>query len=168
MENKTANQSATSGTTISSGSAASNAAPIAPGLAAAAAAIDQEQLASSAPPPVPGFASQLEPITDLCGFTIGALTPLYPSLPKVYTPDVLARLAKALDKLFIKYEISCEALGPELNLAIIVSGLIVPTYEALKHDAAARRAQQQQTAATPAPATPAPIVDAADALHKKA
>lgn len=151
-----------SGTTTSSASAAASSE-----LAATAALIDGAAAGPAAPEP-PAFPSQLEPLTDLLDFSVTALAELYPSLPTVYTPEKIGKLARALDAVFIKYQWTVTALGPELNLAIVAVPLALGTYKAIRQDIAARKAaapaQAAEAATAAANVTPAA---AADTLHKK-
>lgn len=112
--------------------------------------------ASAAPQPVKDPKAEA---ADLLQFAGGLLFPLYPSLAKVYTPEVIDRLATASAPLLTKYGVNLEAVfgrfGPEIGFAIVAVPLIAPTVAAIRAD------RKQLEAAAVAPAAPAPAAQPA-------
>lgn len=136
-----------------------------PALLAAAAA-DTATAEHAAQPSATAPAAAPQPVkdpkaeaADLLQFAGGLLFPLYPSLAKVYTPEVIDRLASSAAPLLTKYGVNLEAVfgrfGPEIGFAIVAVPLIAPTVAAIRAD----RAELQAAAA--APAAPAPAAQPA-------
>ena len=136
--------------------------------AAADAATASEGATAPAAAALPGAPAVAAPVDhkaealDLLRFATGLLFPLYPSLEKVYTPAVVAKLADASGPLLAKYGLSMESMlgrfGPEIGFAIVAVPLIKPTVEAIRAD----RVPPAAAAAAPVkPADPQPIEPAA-------
>jgi hypothetical protein len=111
------------------------------------------QIDGAAQPTEPGAAAApagpvdfTEEAEQLVTFACSALVPLYPSLGRVYTPDVQKALGGALGPLLAKYDLSLAGIfakwAPELSFAMVAFPLMVPTIEAIKADRAARKADQ--------------------------
>lgn len=123
-----------------------------------AAAIDQARAAPAPDAPesaaMPAAAADPEgDARDVIEFAHAALVPLYPSLERVYTPDVRARLAAATARLLVKYDVSILALAaawePELKFAMVALPLIVPTVQAVRADRAAAQQDTRSAGSTP-------------------
>lgn len=110
--------------------------------------------AAAAPAGPVDFTQEAE---QLVTFACSALVPLYPSLGRVYTPDVQKALGVALGPLLAKYDLSLAGIfvkwAPELSFAMVAFPLMVPTIEAIKADRAARKADQAAPKPTAAPGT---------------
>lgn len=100
----------------------------------------------------PGAVSQPAPVDylaeakNLIEFAHGLYVPLFPSLEKVYTPDVRARIAAAAAPVMQKYSFDLGAFfgrfGPEIGLVMVVVPLVPPTITAVRADRAARDAEK--------------------------
>lgn len=119
-------------------------------------AIEGDQAAAVNPPdpdapPAPEPLDPVQEARDLLDFAYDSLTPIYPSLEKVYTPAVRDRIARSGGKLLAKYGVSLAdifgAWGEEIAFAMVVLPLVVPTVQAIRAD--------REAAAAPAPAKPA-------------
>lgn len=122
-----------------------------PELAAIARAAAEVDAATAAElnPPDPN-APTVEPIDytqearELIDFAHASLTPLYPSLDRVYTPEVRQRIAVAGGRVLQKYGVSMADLfaqwAPEISFVIVVVPLVYPTVQAIRHDRAAASA----------------------------
>ncbi|MBB5190675.1 hypothetical protein HNQ50_001397 [Silvimonas terrae] len=79
------------------------------------------------------------------------LAPLYPSLSKVYTDDVIANLSRAAAPVMGKYGFTSngflEKFGPEITLAVVAVPVALETVKAIRHDTAERKAAQEREAA---------------------
>jgi len=108
--------------------------------------------------------------TDLVEFAYDSLTPLYPSLVGVYTPDVREKLSARSAKLMEKYGLTVGDFmgkwGDEIMFLMLVVPLASKTVVAIKTDNA--RAEQQ-VEEKPAATVMQPIVEATapDSLHTK-
>lgn len=119
-------------------------------LAGQAAALDAEIAAASLPPPDPSAQPAAVPVDtlsearDLILFAVALFTPLYPSIPAVYTMDRQEKLAKVSAPLMEKYGITMSGLfekwGVELNFLIVAAPLALDTAKAMKADNEARKA----------------------------
>lgn len=127
-----------------------------PGLAAQAAALDAAVVAGAAVPgAVPGAAAPTamgpaDEAADLIRFSVAMLTPLYPSLERIYPAEVQAKLAGAAVPLLNKYGLTLSGLfekwGPELNFAIVALPLVGETVKGVRADNAARALAEKAAA----------------------
>jgi hypothetical protein len=116
----------------------------------------------NAPPPAPIDPTQ--DARDILDFAHASLTPLYPSLGKVYTEEVRQRIAVAGGRLLAKYGVTLADIfgrwSEEIGFAMVVLPLVVPTVQAIRHDRAAAEnppaAAPKVEAAADAPTFPEP------------
>lgn len=105
--------------------------------------------------PAPIAIDPTQDARDLIDFAHASLTPLWPSLAKVYPEDVRQRIAVAGGRVLQKYGVTMADLfaawAPEISLALVVVPLIYPTVLAIRHD----REAAAQPKAPPAPVTTA-------------
>lgn len=144
---------------------------VAPDILAAAAADAAQGTPAAQPGADPAAAPPVAPkdhkaeAADLLKFASGLLFPLYPSLAKVYTPEIIDRLSCAAGPLLEKYGVNLESMfgrwGPEIGFAIVAVPLIAPTVEAIRADRAALKAAAEPPKAEAAdqvkPADPQPL-----------
>lgn len=114
---------------------------------------------------------------ELYDFAYDALTPLYPSLTQVYTPEIRAKLSERTGKLMLKYNLTTggmlEKWGAEIGFIIVVIPLIGKTTEAIKSDNAKRALANGDKPAAPKvdnSQAMQPVIDEVDenALHLRA
>lgn len=114
--------------------------------------------------------------SELFEYAYDALTPLYPSLTQVYTPEIRAKLSARTGALMLKYNLTTggmlEKWGAELGFIIVVIPLIGKTSEAIKADNAKRAIANGDKPAPKVDNSQAmqPLVDEIDenALHLRA
>lgn len=121
---------------------------------------------AEAVPAGPTLAQEIEGLVTLA---VKVLSPAFPSLPGIYTPDVTGAAAGAVAALCEKHGWLSGGLagqyGEELAVAVIVGPLAVQTWASCKSDMEARRATRpapekevrQVEADQPAPVPVAPV-----------
>lgn len=139
-------------------------------LAAEAAAIDGQATAASEPPMSEAEAAPAADVpaevTTLLQAVAGMLSPAFPCLATIYTPDTCRRLGDAAAPVMDKYGLSVGGLfdrwGAEITLAATALPVALATWQGVKADIAARskkpekpeasRCAEERAEASPAPA----------------
>jgi hypothetical protein len=135
--------------------------------------IDQQGNVVEQPAPV-DYVGEASEIVELA---FDGLSPIWPSLAHVYTPEVRGKIAQRAAPLMEKYGLTfggmLEKWGAEIMFAVTVVPLIAPTAKAIAADnLAAKIAAGEVTADETKPKDTGlrPVVDTtdADSLHNKA
>jgi hypothetical protein len=112
--------------------------------------------AGSPGPAMPAGADYQGDAKILVQFVFDGVTPVYPTLTPIYTPEVRARLADSIGRLMQKYQFDLATLfarwEPEIRFVMVAMPLIVPTANAIREQRAADRAAAAAAAAATKPA----------------
>lgn len=129
-----------------------------------AAALDAEIIAANAPAPGAGAAvgpppcDPLAEARDLIKFTVTLLSPLYPSIARIYTDATQERLAVVTGPLMAKYGLTLAGLfekwGPEINFAIVALPLAMETAKGMRADLDAAKDAEARLTNKPADGNP--------------
>lgn len=97
-------------------------------------------------------------IAGVLEMALPLITPLYPSLESVYTPDVRAQVAAAMGPLLAKYGVNLSEMGgkyrEEITAAFVCVPVAVATYKGIKADIESRAKQPTLHTQPAAPALP--------------
>lgn len=81
---------------------------------------------------------------ELVNFIYHGVTPAWPTLAPIYTPEVRERLAGSIGRVMAKYQLSLADIfkqwAPEISFAMVALPLVPPTVAAIREQRAADRA----------------------------